>query len=435
MDTPGPGGGRRSAGTDYHTPTGDDGPGPSRNGPRRSVGVSNPADRQEILLEDYDQGDAGFNDGDGDDDQVMYPEEDFVPLPLDDDLEDENGTSPRSPQVSHGASDGVKFKTPENPRVDTDAPPHPATPGGTAPATGGTGVENFSAGPQRGQQAGGKIPGVVARKRAPRNRKPATRVINIDDEGYTMLSNENIRRQIQDTSDIVNQRTAGVVHRLANLADDDVPYGADENIDESGGFDVGYYKDGFTFAPPPESDVEAFGILRGTLGGRDPLMGHQMSTRMSEIRARCVETMWRAAGERWGAGYTGGATGEGSVRSRKRGGASVSGNSAGIDGLDYGSSDPGGSSGRGGPSVYDAYDEDGGDDEGGAAQMPSPDADDFAVGGGDDEFGDGSGAPASPAGTFVDEMELGSTRGVGLNYNDPSVGMGMGMDLGGVVKP
>jgi hypothetical protein len=50
-----------------------------------------------------------------------------------------------------------------------------------------------------------------------------------------MLTNEDIRMQLKDTRDIVRQRTAGVVHKMASAADDDVPYGADDNLDEDGG--------------------------------------------------------------------------------------------------------------------------------------------------------------------------------------------------------
>jgi len=50
--------------------------------------------------------------------------------------------------------------------------------------------------------------------------------------------------QLKDTRDIVRQRTAGVVHRMASAADDDVPYGADDNLDEGGGYNIGYYRDG-----------------------------------------------------------------------------------------------------------------------------------------------------------------------------------------------
>ena len=120
-----------------------------------------------------------------------------------------------------------------------------------------------------------------------------------------MLSNEEIRLQLKDTRDIVRRRTAGVVHKMASAADDDVPYGADDNFDEDGGYNIGYYRDGYSHVPPPANAAESFSLLRGTIGGRDPLMGHQLTAEMAAIREKCMQTLWQRAGVHWGAGYTG----------------------------------------------------------------------------------------------------------------------------------
>jgi cohesin complex subunit SCC1 len=451
--TPGRSSGGAGTNSDYRTPMAGDAGG-AGSGPHRS-GVSNPADRRDIMLEDYDEaggGDEGQlnGGGGGDDEQVMhYPDDDVEPLPLDDDLEDEDGvrgTAVPPGSTVGGASTGsgeggggVQFKTPS-----VGFAPAPVTPG-----TGSTGVVlDFGRTAQRGRRADGpKL------KRAPRNRKATARVAEFDE--MTMLSNEHIRLQLKDTSDIVKKRTAGVVNRMTSLADDDMPYGADENVDEGarggrGGFNIGYYRDGYKFAPPPESNAEAFGVLRGTLGGRDPLMGHQMSKRMAETRAKCLEALWRRAGEHWGAGYTGGATGDGNARSRgaKRGaaaaaggggGASVAGTAAGGAASAYGGSGSGGDgtgapgSSRGGRSVYDAYDE---DDDGGMPMPDHDDHDDFAMPSGGGGGGGGSEGRTSPGGTVVDE-EFGTSRQQAARggHDDDDAQMGgtgmgmMGMDL------
>lgn len=366
-------------GSDYRTPM--SGMGPTDGGEphdRSHVpGLSDPSDRRDIHLEDYDE--VGGDGGDmaaptGNTEDRVYDDE-VEPLPLDEDLEDENGVPGTAVPPATGSSKGVQFKTPS-------AAGAPFTPS-QAPNTGSTPgvVLDFGRTAQRGKRPDAQ------KKRAPRNRKAATRAAVFDEA--TMLSNEHIREQLKDTSDIVQPRGPGVVNRMNSLADNDDAYDENPDVDaRGGGFNVGYYRDGWGVAKPPASDAEAFCVLRGNLGGRDPILGHQMTQQMARIRARCVETMWTRAGERWGAGYTGGAT---ELGGRKRRGANAA------------SSSKGGSS-VAGTSFRGDHDDD--DDA-----MPSPDHDDFAMpgstGGGGSQFGfdAGRGTP----GTVVEE-DVGVSR-------------------------
>lgn len=413
-------------GSDYRTPMGHANEGGGGSDGPRHTGVSDPADRRDILLEDYDEagGDeaGGGGGGGGDDDQVMYPDE-VDPLPLDDDLEDENGVRGTAVPPGSVSGGGVQFKTPSQTGGLGEN-------GAVPPGTGSTGVVlDFGKTHQKGRRPD-DAPKV---KRAPRPRKPARRVAEMDE--VTMLSNAQIRSQLNDTSDIVTVRTPGVVNRVTSLADDDAPYGADENVNRrGGGYSVGYYRDGHAFAPPPAADAEAFGVLRGTLGGRDPLMGHQMSQKMVDIRAKCLETMWRRAGERWGAGYTGGATGDGQgARSRKRGGGATMTAPGSEAGLSGGSGTDGAGSSRFGRSTAD-------DDDDDDMPMPSPDHDDFAMPG--STGGGGSGFGGASSGGTVTEEELGTCRqrathaaGSADDIDDMGMGMGMGVHLHGPLPP
>ena len=122
-----------------------------------------------------------------------------------------------------------------------------------------------------------------------------------------MLTNEQIKAQLADTSDIVKPRGPDVVYKMADPAyDDDVPFGAPEYEDENGDA-VMYWREGYggrRSRPPPTDPNEVHGIFWGVEYRRDPLFGDgRVSEKLWNIRRKCVEELWRKAGEKWGAGY------------------------------------------------------------------------------------------------------------------------------------
>ena len=284
--------------------------------PPRPFGETDAGDVADVRLEDYDEapqrsdsgdgfGGDGFGgdaetplgDGDGDDD-------DIAPLPLDDDLEDENGVR----------GTVVGFKTPpagekgSGKKIVADGKEN-------APHTGSTVVLEWG---KTAQKAARPEPAKRARSRS----RQTTMKLKFD--GATILDRDAVSRAIRDASDITKTRVPGVIRRMADLADDDRPFGADEERDEAGHATLGYYRDAHGVAPPPETPAEARAAVRGALGGRDPLMGHRASRRWLAARAGCVRALWARAGERRGAGF---ARDPRHARGRRRG--SVHGSVAG----------------------------------------------------------------------------------------------------------
>ena len=284
--------------------------------PPRPFGETDAGDRAEVRLEDYDEapiappgsdeGSDGFggdgfgedahdsfdqkkarpgetleNGDDGDDDAV-------APLPLDDDLEDENGVR----------GTVVGFKTP---------PPRVAEGKENAPHTGSTVVLEWG---KTAQKAARPEPGKQKNARS----RVRTTTMKLKFDAATILDRDAVSRAIRDASDVTKTRRCGVVHRMADLEDDDRPFGADEERDARGYATLGYYRDAHGGgAPPPETPAEARAAARGAFGGRDPLMGHRASRRWLEARAGCVRALWARAGERRGAGFARDARARGSV--------------------------------------------------------------------------------------------------------------------------
>ena len=271
------------------------------------------------------------------------------PLPLDDDLEDETG--------ARGTV--VGFKTPPAAERAGGKENAPAEDPNTASTAGVTAEWGKTA--QKSKRPEGFA------KRARRKRE----TMKIKFDAATMLSNERVKANIRDASDIVARRGAGACARVADAADDDAPtvppprgFASASEADRcfvrpdldsagraaaAGGFFPGYFRERYASAPPPESAAEARAVLRGVAGGRDPLMGHRPSAWRARARATCVDAVWRRAGERWGAGWV--------DDPRERGGSAEKANS------------------KGPRAALDFEDEDGG-------YAPPPDDDDGDFGGG-----------------------------------------------------
>jgi len=262
-------------------------------------GETDADDRNDVGLEDYDEADGrgpprlddfGEDDGFGDageyaDDGVGGGGDDVVaPLPLDDDLEDEDGVR----------GTVVGFKTPaaseKGFRVAADGKEN-------APHTGSTVVLEWG----KTAQKASRPPEPMKQKNASR-RRPTSMKLRFD--AATILDRDAVSRAIRDASDITSKRTPGVVRRVADLADDDRPFAADEERDARGHATLGFYKDAHGTSAPPETPAEARATIRGTVGYRDPLMGHRASKQWLSIRAGCVHALWMRAGERRGTGYT-----------------------------------------------------------------------------------------------------------------------------------
>lgn len=279
-------------------------------------GETNAGDVADVRLEDYDEapqtsagdsGDGFGGDGGGDDDG---DEMDIAPLPLDDDLEDENGVRGtvvgfKTPPVSasdngRNAAKGAKIAEGKE----------------NAPHTGSTVVLEWG---KTAQKAARPEPAKRARSRA----RQTTMKLKFD--AATILDRDAVSRAIRDASDITETRAPGVTRKMADLADDDRPFGADEERDERGNATLGYYRDAHGGAPPPEAPADARAAVRGAAGGRDPILGHRASRRWLEARAGCVRALWARAGERRGAGFARDAH----ARGRKDARGSVRGSVAG----------------------------------------------------------------------------------------------------------
>ena len=174
-----------------------------------------------------------------------------------------------------------------------------------APHTGSTVVLEWG---KTAQKAARPEPAKRARSRA----KQTTMKLKFD--AATILDRDAVSRAIRDASDIVKTRAPGAVRKMADLADDDRPFGADEERDDCGNATLGYYRDAHGSAPPPEAPADARAAIRGAAGGRDPILGHRASRRWLEARAGCVRALWARAGERRGAGFARDAHARGSVR-------------------------------------------------------------------------------------------------------------------------
>ena len=233
-----------------------------------------------------DSGD-GFG-GDGEHDSPKGSpngdETDIAPLPLDDDLEDENGVR----------GTVVGFKTPPVSANDKARGAKIAEGKENAPHTGSTVVLEWG---KTAQKAARPEPAKRARSRA----KQTTMKLKFD--AATILDRDAVSRAIRDASDIVKTRAPGAVRKMADLADDDRPFGADEERDDCGNATLGYYRDAHGSAPPPEAPADARAAIRGAAGGRDPILGHRASRRWLEARAGCVRALWARAGRRRGAGF------------------------------------------------------------------------------------------------------------------------------------
>ena len=267
--------------------------------PPRPFGETDAGDRADVRLEDYDEapqrsdsGDGFGADGFGEDvdhsapplDPMDGDDEPIAPLPLDDDLEDENGVR----------GTVVGFKTP--PPGDKSAA-RIAEGKENAPHTGSTVVLEWG---KTAQKAARPEPGKQKNARS----RVKTTTMKLKFDAATILDRDAVSRAIRDASDVTKTREPGVVHRMADLADDDRPLGADEERDERGYATLGYYRDAHGGgAPPPEMPAEARAATRGAFGGRDPLMGHRASRQWLEARAGCVRALWARAGERRGAGF------------------------------------------------------------------------------------------------------------------------------------
>ena len=272
--------------------------------PPRPFGETDANDRVDVGLEDYDEagdggnnfpaqsdysnGDFGAGGMDNDDDADGMPhmndeddDNEIAPLPLDEDLEDENGVR----------GTVVGFKTPG----DKDKASKFADGKENAPNTGSTVVLEWG---KTAQKANRPEPAKRARSRT----KTTTMKLKFD--AATILDRESVSRAIKNASDITVNRVPGVIRRVADLADDDNPFAADEERDLSGGATLGYFRDSHGTVSPPEVAAEARALLRGTVGNRDPLMGHRCSKLWLQHRAECINSLWERAGERRGAGFT-----------------------------------------------------------------------------------------------------------------------------------
>ena len=274
-------------------------------------GETNAGDVADVRLEDYDEapqtsagdsGDGFGGDGGGDDDG---DEMDIAPLPLDDDLEDENGVR----------GTVVGFKTPPVSAAEKSA--KIAEGKENAPHTGSTVVLEWGKTAQKAARPEHTL------KRARSRARQTTMKLKFD--AATILDRDAVSRAIRDASDITETRAPGVTRKMADLADDDRPFGADEERDERGNATLGYYRDAHGGAPPPEAPADARAAVRGGSGMRDPILGHRASRRWLEARAGCVRALWARAGERRGAGFARDAH----ARGRKDARGSVRGSVAG----------------------------------------------------------------------------------------------------------
>merc|ERR1719352_1608605 len=133
---------------------------------------------------------------------------DIAPLPLDDDLEDENGVR----------GTVVGFKTPPVSASDKAAKGAKIAEGKeNAPHTGSTVVLEWG---KTAQKAARPEPAKRARSRA----RQTTMKLKFD--AATILDRDAVSRDIRET------RAPGVTRKMADLADDDRPFGADEERDE-----------------------------------------------------------------------------------------------------------------------------------------------------------------------------------------------------------
>ena len=276
--------------------------------------VTDPNARAEPALEDYDA-DVNALDADAaerppiddDADRIHADDDDIAPMPLEDDLEDQDGV--------RGTLPAEQFKTPGPAAKDAEGAEgaEGAAEGGaegkdgpgTPPASEPTSTPGITVewGKAHQRNAAGDVEGKAKRAAGPR-RKAKTKPI-IDE--VTMLTNEQIKAQLADTSDIVKPRGPDVVYKMADPAyDDDVPFGAPEYEDENGDA-VMYWREGYggrRSRPPPTDPNEVHGIFWGVEYRRDPLFGDgRVSEKLWNIRRKCVEELWRKAGEKWGAGY------------------------------------------------------------------------------------------------------------------------------------
>ena len=219
-------------------------------------GETNAGDVADVRLEDYDEapqtsagdsGDGFGGDGGGNDDG---DEMDIAPLPLDDDLEDENGVR----------GTVVGFKTPPVSASDVAAKGAKIAEGKeNAPHTGSTVVLEWGKTAQKAARP--PEPAKRARSRA----RQTTMKLKFD--AATILDRDAVSRAIRDASDITKTRAPGVTRKMADLADDDRPFGADEERDERGNATLGYYRDAHGGAPPPEAAADARAAVRGAAGG------------------------------------------------------------------------------------------------------------------------------------------------------------------------
>ena len=262
-----------------------------------------------------DFGGGGFGDHDDDDgDMPAMDNRDETetetdvgsvrPLPLDEDLTDENGVR----------GTVVGFKTPG----DTVKGSSKHLPDGkeNAPTTGGSTVVLEWG--KTAQKANRPEPAKRARSRA----KTTTMKLKFDSS--TILDRDSVSRAIKNAGDITIQRVPGVIRRVTDLADDDMPFGADEEKDENGKATLGYFRDAHGGCRPPDTPGEARSLLRGTSGHRDPLMGHRCSAEWLVMRAGCIRSLMERAGERRGGGFA-----AHRQKGRRQGGGSRAGSAAG----------------------------------------------------------------------------------------------------------
>ena len=85
-------------------------------------------------------------------------------------------------------------------------------------------------------------------------------------DSSTILDRDSVSRAIKNAGDITIQRVPGVIRRVTDLADDDMPFGADEEKDENGKATLGYFRDAHGGCRPPDTPGEARSLLRGTSG-------------------------------------------------------------------------------------------------------------------------------------------------------------------------
>ena len=286
-------GGFRTPGTDFKDPK-----------------VTDPNARVETAIEDYDvvdPDDAAGKDGvpafDDEDERLPGGDggEEVAPLPLEDDLEDADGV--------RGTLPSEQFKTPGpggakgaegGAEGGADGEGGPGTPPASEPTT-TPGIVAVEWG--KAHQRNKNVEGKAKRAAAPRRKAKVKPII----DEVTMLTNEQIKAQLADTSDIVVKRGPGAVYKMADPGrDDDVPFGAPEYEDEDGKM-VMYWREGSggrRSRPPPKNPHEVHGIFWGTEYRRDPLFGDgRISEKLWNIRRQCVEHLWKTAGEKWGAGY------------------------------------------------------------------------------------------------------------------------------------